>query len=220
MRGRLAAVAVLMVLLVTGCSRIVAGTAVIDPNRPGVAVTDDGYGIRVGSADAPLQLNIYTEPQCPACGRLQQRDGEKIKAHLMTGELAVTYRLETFLDRHTEYSAHVSNALFLAATPATSATAFQAYVIELWRHQDPEGSAGPSDSQLADRARDAGIPDAAVQRIADGESGVDVEEMGTANYDELSDIGAAGTPTVYDVNADAIIDTSDKDWLNHLLRTV
>jgi protein-disulfide isomerase len=221
MRFFLSALAVLAVGLASGCSHHVAGTAAPDPHRPGVAVNDDGNGIVVGFPDAPVQLEIFTEPQCPGCARLQRKFGDALGYHLLSGRLAVTYRPETFIDGlGTEYSARVSNALFVAADSTASATAFQSYVMAVWEHQDAEGSPGPSDRELARWARASGIPDKAAQRIADGEPGVDVDAMSEANIDELADVCAPddpATPTVYDVNDDKVIDTSDDDWLNKLI---
>jgi hypothetical protein len=211
--------AALMLVSVAGCSRAISGTATIDPHRPGVALTDD-YGILVGYPNAPVRLEIFTEPQCPACAGLQHKFGDEIGYHLLSGKLTVVYHPETFLDSlGTEYSAHVSNALFLAGASEASATSFQSYVMALWEHQDTEGSPGPSGAELAQWARESGIPEAAVQRIAAGDSGVDVDAMGEANFDKLSDVCApysAATPTVYNVNDDVVIDTWDDDWLNKL----
>ena len=62
-----------LVLTLSGCARAIGGTAVGDPAPPLVAVTDDQFGIRAGLPDAPVQLEIYTEPQCTHCADLQQR---------------------------------------------------------------------------------------------------------------------------------------------------
>jgi hypothetical protein len=224
MRWWLSAAALLVMCLTAACSREVSGVALPDPHRPGVAVSDDGNGIVVGFPNAPVQLEIFTEPQCPACAHLQRKFGAGIKHHVLSGKLTVTYRPEIFLDGlGTRYSAHVSEALFLAGNSAASATAFQSYVMALWVHQGAEGSRGPSTRQLASWARETGIPDEAARRISAGESGVDIAAMSSANYDELSDVCApysASTPTVYDVNDNTIIDTSDDDWLEKLFGKV
>ena len=164
------AVAVLTVgLLITavGCSRTVDGTAQPDPRKPGVVVSDDGYGIVAGFDDAPVNVEIFTEPQCNHCADLQADFGDDIARYLNIGQLAVTYRPLTFLDDVDDgYSARVSNALFLAVDPETSATAFQAFVEELYAQQRPL-TAGPSDDEIADMARESGIPAAVVDRIAE-----------------------------------------------------
>ena len=107
-------------LLITavGCSRTVDGTAQPDPRKPGVALSGDGYGIVAGFDDAPVNVEIFTEPQCNHCADLQADFGDDIARYLNIGQLAVTYRPMTFLDDSDDrYSARVSNALFLAVDP-------------------------------------------------------------------------------------------------------
>src|ERR1700759_3247418 len=101
-----------------------------DPHRPPVTITSDGFGIVAGFADAPVQLEIFTEPQCPHCAHLQATFGEDIKRHIESGQFTVTYRPMPFLDDEYEIdcAAAVANALFLAAEPSTSAATFQNFV--------------------------------------------------------------------------------------------
>lgn len=224
MRSWLGALVVAAVCLAPACSRQVTGAAVPDPHRPGVAVDDDGSGIVMGFFDAPVRLEIFTEPQCPGCAQLQHQFGDAINFYVLSGRLVVTYRPETFIDGlGTQYSARVANALFLAGDSAASATAFQSYVMTVWANQDTEGSAGPSDAQLAQWARDVGIPAKAAERIAAGVAGVDVAAMSAANIELLDAVCAPyapSTPTVYDVNDDEIVDTTDEDWLDRLFARV
>src|SRR3954449_8990639 len=111
------AVAVLTVSLlvvVIGCERGVTGKAVGDLHPPLAQVTDDSYGIRAGAAAAPVQLEIYTEPQCTHCAELQADFGDRFAEYIRNGELAITYRPMTFLDTAATdgHSARVVNALF------------------------------------------------------------------------------------------------------------
>ena len=108
------------------------GTAHADVPR-----TTDGSGVVVGSGAAPVQLEIFCEPQCPHCAELESKYGDRFAADLASGRLAVTYRWLAFLDEkhHNDVSARVGNALFLAADPTTSATAYQAFVQDLYHHQ-------------------------------------------------------------------------------------
>ena len=105
--ARVCAAVAVLALVTAGCSRVVAGAAQPDPFRPGVAVTEDGYGIVVGLPDAPAEVEIYTEPQCEHCADFQARFGEDLRSHLRVGQLAVVYRPLTFLDDEydTDYSA-------------------------------------------------------------------------------------------------------------------
>ncbi|WP_020101269.1 thioredoxin domain-containing protein [Mycobacterium sp. 360MFTsu5.1] len=201
----------------TGCGRTVTGSALRDPDLPGVALTADGFGIIAGRPDAPAQIEVYTEPQCTHCAHLQDTDGPELKSLIALGLLTVTYRPVTFLDTAYGYSAKVANAMFLAAEHGTSAPALQAYVATLWGHQNPGGSA-PSDGQLAGWATDSGVSAEAVTTIQSGEHAVDTDEMTITNETRLQEIrdGDAGTPTVYDLTGNTVVDIQETGWLAKL----
>ena len=160
---------------------------------------------------------MYTEPQCTHCAHLQDTDGPEMKSMIALGLLTVTYRPVTFLDTEYGYSAKVANAMFLAAAHGTSAPALQAYVATLWGHQNPGGSA-PSDGQLAGWAADSGVSAEAVTTIQFGEHAVDTDEMTMTNETRLQEIrdGDAGTPTVYDLTGNTVVDIQETGWLAKL----
>jgi hypothetical protein len=220
------AILVSLVLVVTGCSRQIAGTAQVDPNQPLASITKDGFGIRAGLAQAPVQLELYTEPQCSHCADLQADFGDQIAYYIGIGQLAVTYRPVTFLDQVVGgHSAHVANAMFAAATPGgaegtggTPARAFQKFVEDLWAHQELGGT-GPSDNEMADMATQAGIPSTQVDAVASGASDVNTKDMSDTNMEFLFEIDQVntGTPTIYDLKKDEKIDIYDNDWLSKLM---
>ncbi|MCV7431972.1 DsbA family protein [Mycolicibacterium bacteremicum] len=210
----------LTLLVGVGCTKQIQGSAQPDPNAPLTQVSDDGYGLIAGFPEAPVQIEIFAEPQCSHCADLQRDVGDDLRHYIGLGQLAVTYRPMTFLetaDYH--YSERVSNALFVAASEGNSpAVDFQSFVEDLWADQDPSGR-GPSDDEMAEKARAAGLPDDVAQRIADGEGAVDAVEMDAANYDllYLVDPVNTGTPTVYDLTNDEVVDIYDDDWLDKLM---
>lgn len=210
----------LTLLTAVGCTRQIEGSALSDPNKPLTQVSEDGFGIHAGFDEAPVQIEIFAEPQCTHCADLQHDVGESLRLYIAGGQLAVTYRPMTFLEMSdSDYSERVSNALFVAAEDGrTPAVAFQKFVEELWADQDPSGK-GPTDDELAEKARAAGIPEELAQRIAAGESVVDAAEMDETNYDflYLVDSVSTGTPTVYDLVNDEKVDIYDKDWLDRLM---
>ncbi|HTY28686.1 MAG TPA: thioredoxin domain-containing protein, partial [Mycobacterium sp.] len=111
---RYLSVLMLSLLLLTGCSRAVAGVAQLDPNGPAAERSKDGFGIIAGDPKAPIQIELYTEPQCSHCADLQKDYGDQMAKYMNLGQLAVTYRPLTFLDdKPGGYSDHVANALFL-----------------------------------------------------------------------------------------------------------
>ncbi|MUL81622.1 thioredoxin domain-containing protein [Mycobacterium sp. CBMA247] len=210
-----------LALSTAGCTRLVDGTAQANGNQPGSEITEDGWGIQVGYPDAPAQIEFFTEPQCPACAHLQHEAGDAIAAAVGQGRLAVTYRPLTFLDGSvTDYSARVANALFLAAGPNTTGTAFQAFVEDLWGHQDAEGSPGPTDDAIAAMASESGVGAEQTDKIAAGAQAVDSEQLNDANSDLLGETAdSVATPTIYDLVGEKVVDTSDPEWLAKLLAT-
>jgi protein-disulfide isomerase len=228
------AVAVLTVSLlvvVTGCERGVTGKAVGDLHPPLAQVTDDSYGIRAGAAAAPVQLEIYTEPQCTHCADLQADFGDRFAYYIGTGELAITYRPMTFLDTAATdgHSARVVNALFEAAAPGgvpedptyTTGRQFQRFVEQLWAHQQP-GRPAPDDEKLADFARAAGVPSIQAHAIEEGaneRSAAELADMESTNFEFLYEVDPlnTGTPTVFDLKAGEKLDIYDDDWLTKVM---
>lgn len=210
---------VALMVLITGCSRAVAGVAQVDPRGPATELTKDGFGILAGDPNAPVQIELYTEPQCSHCADLQRDFGDQMARYMNMGRLAVTYRPLTFLDsRPGGHSDRVSNALFLAAGPQTSAKAFQAFVEDLWDHQDSGGN-GPSDDEMADMARASGVAAGAVDAIKGGKPALDLKDMADTNFEYLYEVDPirTGTPTVYDLKTDEPVDIYDNNWLSRLM---
>ncbi|MBB2769168.1 MULTISPECIES: DsbA family protein [Mycolicibacterium] len=210
-----------LLLFTVGCSREVTGTARQDPNQPRAAVTEDGYGILVGDPEAAAQIEVFTEPQCPHCAALQADFGSEMASYVSLGQLAVTYRPVTFLDQNGDHSARVSNAMFAAADASPRAVAFQAFLEELWAHQQPGGS-GPTDAEMADMAQNSGIPAPGVAAVAGGGEAVDTRDMSDLNVELLAEINiyGIGTPTVYDLVNDEVLDINDDNWLSKLISTI
>ena len=190
-----------------------AGSAHADVLRTG-----DDYGLLVGSAAAPVQLEIFCEPQCPHCAELESTYGDPIATGLASGRLAVTYRWLTFLDdkHHNDVSARISNALSLAADSTTPAMAYQALVQDLYRHQSPDG---PNNDDIAAMARESGVPEVVADRIAAGNHAVDAAALNDANRARLNEENPQnpGTPTIYNLNTKSVVDLQDAGWLDELI---
>ena len=183
--------------------------------RADVPRTADGNGVAVGSGAAPVQLEVFCEPQCPHCADLESTYGDRLAGDLAGGRLAVTYRWLTFLDdkHHNDASARISNALFLAADPSTPATAYQAFVQDLYRHQSSDG---PNNGDIAAMARESGITEVVADRIASGDYAADTAALNNANRAQLGQVNPEnpGTPTVYDLKANKVVDIQDPAWLD------
>jgi protein-disulfide isomerase len=202
------------------CLRVLVATGWLVMFNTNIAHADvprtaDGNGVMVGSGAAPVQLEIFCEPQCPHCAELESTFGNRIAGDLASGRLAVTYRWLTFLDdkHRNDASARISNALFLAADPSTPATAYQAFVQDLYGHQSSDG---PNNGDIAAMARESGITEVVTERIAAGDYLVDTAALNDANRARLGQVNPEnpGTPTVYDLNANKVVDLQDSAWLD------
>jgi hypothetical protein len=205
------------------CLRVLAATALCwavfgaESAHADVPRTPDGNGVMVGSAAAPVQLEIFCDPQCPYCAELESTYGDRVADDLASGQLAVTYRWLTFLDdrHHNDVSARISNALLMAADPTTSATAYQAFVQDLYRNQSSDG---PSNTDIAAMARESGVPEPVADRIAAGDYAIDPAALNDANRAVLDQVNPENpsTPTVYDLKANRLVDIQDPGWLDAL----
>jgi hypothetical protein len=208
----------------TACSRQLTGTARPDPVPAPVTLVKDGYGIKLGFDDAPVQLELYTEPQCNHCADLQADFGDQMLSYINLGQLALTYRPVTFLDAGAnQHSERVANAMFAAVTKpgdaaATTAREFQHLVEAMWKEYGA-GPDHPTNAELADMAHAAGIPTAQVDKIASGESAVDLKDLEDNNFEFLYEIDdvSTGTPTVYDLKKDQKLDIYDDGWLSKVM---
>lgn len=194
-----------------------AGPVAADPEVPGTTLAPDHFGVLAGSAAAPVQLEIFCDPQCSECAKFEAAYGDSLGRHLGAGDVAVTYRWMTFLDarRGNDTSARVGNALMAAADPATPAATYQAFVNGLYRKG---GTPGLED--IATTAREAGLPEHVVERIAAGQPAVDPTSMNAFNRVQLlaANPQSPGTPTVHDLKTNAVVETDDADWLDRLVR--
>jgi protein-disulfide isomerase len=153
---------------------------------------DANYGIYRGGP-APVTVTIYEDFQCPFCKEFEQQLGPTLLRDIDKGEIRVEYRPIAFLDDSstTKYS---SRALETAACTLADGgvSAFAKLHDLLFQNQPEEGSAGLSDSQLADLAQQAGADKAAVS---------DCQAKGTYDAwvakatDQASKDGVNATPT-------------------------
>jgi hypothetical protein len=210
-----------LLLAAVGCGKQVTGTAQPDPDQPPLALSEDGFGIVAGFDNAPIRIEIFTEPQCSHCADLQADFGDQLAYYIRVGQLKVTYRPLIFLDDDSDgHSARVSNAMFLAAEGDATGSEFQRFVMELWAHQDP-GGPGPTDDEMGDMATTAGMPETVGKRIAGGGSAVNITDMDDNNFEYLFEVDPleTGTPTVYDPVTDEKLDIYDNDWLKKLIQS-
>jgi len=223
MRRLAGAVAMLSVLLLTGCATTITGHAVAGKKATAVgadvAPSDDGYGIIIGSSQ-DVAIDLFIEPQCPHCGHFVGLYGDAIGEHVKDGQLSVTIRPLTFMDfGGVDYSARATNAIFLVAsdddpTPELVWGFIQGIYEELLATASP-----PDDDGLAQIANDVGVSADTVNRIAAGERAVDPDEVSDGNVTLMDDYGVpAATPTLYDTINETDVNVDDPGWLDELVK--
>ena len=158
---------------------------------PGVT---DGYAFAVGSADAPVTMDVYEDFQCPVCAQLEETSGATIAQLVDEGTVQVRYHGMAFLDRAstTRYSTRALNAAAVVAESGTGA--FRAFHDLLFAQQPAEGTAGLSDDELVGLATQAGADGESVES---GIRDLRYEEWVAAATDRASEDGVTGTPTVF-----------------------
>jgi protein-disulfide isomerase len=104
------------------------------------------YGFALGSADAPVTVDLYEDFLCPACARFEATAGPKLRRMAAEGRVKVVYRPFAFLDGYstTRYSTRALNA----AACAADENRFVEMHDRLYRVQPPEGGPGLSDDRL------------------------------------------------------------------------
>lgn len=195
--ARWVGIGALVTLVVALVLVVVRQSATTDPApraAAGVAtpagLTDDG-SIAVG--EGPVTISIYFDYLCPACGAFEQANGDALDELLRADDVTVDLRPISFLDRlsaGTEYSTRAANALatVVDAAPGHAWDFHRA----LYAHQPQEGDAGLTDQQLADVARDVGVPDRVAATFADAR----FEAWVAQRTEQAFADGVEGTPTI------------------------
>jgi len=155
----------------------------------------DGTVIAVGSADAPVTVDLYEDFQCPNCKALEAESGSTLAQLVAAGTVQARYHGMAFLDTsaNDSYSTRALNAAAVVLATA-GPDAFQAFHDLLFANQPAEGGSGLTDEQLIEYAGQAGATGSAVQeQIHDLAYGDWVKTV----TDQASKDGVTGTPTVF-----------------------
>lgn len=160
-------------------------------------------GILVGQASAPVTITTYEDFQCPACKSFEDENAAQLDEWVKAGTVKVIYRPVSILDRYssTEYSTRSLNAA--ASVVTASPTAFPAFHKLLFANQPAENTAGLTDAQLVDFAKQAGADATAVEAALAART---YDPWVAKVTEDFSKAGYTGTPTVL-VNG-----TKLEDW--------
>jgi len=104
----------------------------------------------------PVTVELWEDFQCPVCRAFESGNHAQLEAWAKQGVVKLVYKPVAFLDRAstTDYSTRALVAA--AAVVDTKPAAFTAFHDLLFANQPEEGSAGLTDSRLADLAAQAG----------------------------------------------------------------
>jgi protein-disulfide isomerase len=184
----LVAVAVVVVIVIQSSRTATSADAAVPGNT-----VDGGNVIVVGSADAPVTVDLYEDFQCPNCKTFEDESGSTLAQLVADGTVQAHYHGMAFLDTsaNDDYSTRALNAA-AAVVDTAGPDAFQEFHDLLFANQPDEGGSGLTDDQLVDYATQAGAS-GAEQDIRDLTYGDWVKQV----TDQTSKDGVTGTPTVF-----------------------
>ena len=147
-----------------------------------------------GTSDPKAVLSLYEDFLCPVCGNFEQQFGPTVTKLIDTGAVATDYYMVAILDRpaNKNYSSRASAAAYCVADEDTSPdkAAFRRFHAAMYAQQPSEtGTTFPTDDQLIETARQAGIVGKAPECIKSGRY-LDMAK-GLAGATDVT-----GTPTV------------------------
>lgn len=164
--------------------------------------------IRVASSDVVVEdgepkvvLAIYEDFLCPACRQFESTFGPSVAKLIDDGTVAVDYYMVAILDqpRTQNYSSRAGGAAYCVADADTTPDkqAFRRFHAALFARQPSEtGSAYPTDDELIETARQAGLTGSVAQCVEDGK------------YAEIS----AGLARATDVTATPTVRLNGEDY--------
>ncbi len=176
---------------------VVAGVGVgvqaarTDTGGPRPQAIDVVEGVKIGSDNPRVIIEIFEDFQCPACRSFEDGAGPVLADYADSDLVQERYHMIAFLDRESpnRYSSRSANAGYCAA----DAGVFQEFHGLLFANQPPEGTPGPSNDQLVELGRQVG---ATSQTFADCVRTEKYKGFVSRATDGASKGGIVGTPTV------------------------
>jgi len=170
-------------------------TADANSALPTGVTADTGYAFQVNTAaDAP-KVEIFEDFQCPACRNLEQTYGPMIQKEAADGNIALSYRIMTFLDNNlnTDNSLRAANGLGCAITGGVG----EQYHNLVYANQPAQEGDGWTDDQLKQFGADAGLSgDAKTQFDKCVDEGT-YKGWAQLSNDAAFNAGVSGTPTIF-----------------------
>jgi protein-disulfide isomerase len=186
----------------------------------GIPVGPDGIaGETTGAADDAVTVAVYSDFMCPICASFEEVNAQTLTDLRESGDIILEYHPVSILDRYssgTAYSTRSATAVALVAAEAPEY--FVPFVDGLFAGQPDENTEGLTDAQIADIAREAGVPEELAATIESsaylGTGSDDVTTYGpwvmAATSQASQDLDSLGTPTIR-LNGETL-DTEKYNW--------
>ena len=155
-----------------------------------VHATLDGArdSMRLGSPDAPVQIVVFADPQCPFCKKsATETEPQIVEQFVKTGQASLVYRHFAFLGPE-------SQRIAVAMECAAQQGRFWAFHQRVYEQQFPENAGLATDEALRGWARDAGVD---MARFTDCTGKPEVAAQVVADTNAGRRLGVAGTPTLF-----------------------
>lgn len=136
---------------------ITIGTGLVAVGTPALNANETPVPAATG-ADGVIDVRIYVDYLCPDCGDFQASSGDQLQQLVDTGIATVEIHplaMLTSKSAGTQYSLRAANAAACVAQFAPDQ--FYAFNAALLTDQPQEGSEGLTDTELVQRASDAGV---------------------------------------------------------------
>lgn len=145
-------------------------------------------GLRLGKADASIQMVIFADPQCPFCKQLAlETEPQLIDAYVNTGKAALTYRHFAFLGPESERIA-------VAMECAGEQGKFFDFYRYAFEHQQPENGGLATDTLMLDWAK---VTQLDPNRFKACTQNPAIRERVQADATTGRKLGVVGTPTLF-----------------------
>ena len=188
------------------------------PDAVELRVLDDG--VSIGSAAAPITIDVFNEPMCPPCGSFIRSFASDIDTAVNNKKLAVRYHLLNFLDDKSHSKNYSTRAVAdtYCVAGQNDPKVYTAFYSGLFasNFQPQEGAAEDrTDSELAQLAKTAGVDANAIACIKSGDDVGTAKAKAASAATTLSGFNASGTPFVWDGNKS--VNYQDPGWLTRLI---
>lgn len=160
---------------------------------PALASGEKREAPKVNRDELPLDVTVYADYMCPACGAFEQQYGTMLENYVGAGDIELGIYPLNFLDSASQgakYSTRAGN-LFAAVVAQQPDKAFALHTRLLSADVQPkEGTTGLTDDQLLEQAEAAGVE--LTTELRQSVKDVEFGNFISANYKSASENGILG----------------------------